>query len=211
LEQDKLRHDILTELFNVGVGKAASLLSEITHKKIILHIPGIRILDCKNAKNRSEMRNHRILNGTLMVSSIAFRDELSGRANLIFPASKVRTLINLCMGEDTQKNQSDMEFTDIDLDIIKEIGNVVLNSIIGEFGNSLNIPINYSLPKVCLCGDDENFMEDAFKENIYLIILSVTFNINGTKIEGAIRIALNIKSVGMLLERIDQIGAQINE
>lgn len=41
-----------------------------------------------------------------------------------------------------------MNFTDVDFDIIKEIGNIILNSIIGGIGNFLKIKLSYTLPEV---------------------------------------------------------------
>lgn len=205
-----MRHDILIELFNVAVGKASALLSEITSKKVLLHVPDVQMLDFSDkSKITGSVRPQR-LDGTLMVSSITFQKELSGKANLIFPADKVRTLINLCMGICEKENYEDLKFTDIDLDIIKEIGNIVLNSIIGEIGNSLNIPFSYSLPEVSLLDDTEFGSESEENQYAYWLILSVSFNINGTEIVGAIRIELNIASMTNLLKKIDQIGDQVN-
>lgn len=210
MNKEKLRHDILIELFNVAVGKASSLLSEITNKKILLHVPDVEMLDFSGDKPTGVDRL-RTLDGTLMVSSITFQNGLSGKANLIFPADKVRTLIDLCLNIQDQENNGDLEFTDIDLDIVKEIGNIVLNSIIGEFGNSLNIPFSYSLPEVKLFDKDEFGSKDRKSKYVYWLILSVSFNINGTEIVGAIRIELSINSMTDLLKRIDQIGDQVNE
>ena len=39
MNKDNLNHDILREMFNIGVGKAASMLSEIINKKILLDVP----------------------------------------------------------------------------------------------------------------------------------------------------------------------------
>lgn len=75
------------------------------------------------------------IKGTLMVSSISFQEEINGEANLIFPADKMRNIINFCIEEEESSANEDLDFTDIDFDIIREIGNIILNSIIGEIGN----------------------------------------------------------------------------
>ena len=36
MDRESFRYDILSELFNIGVGKAADMLSEIVRKKIVL-------------------------------------------------------------------------------------------------------------------------------------------------------------------------------
>ncbi len=39
------KEDILKELFNISVGKSASILSEIINKKILLNVPNLKIVD----------------------------------------------------------------------------------------------------------------------------------------------------------------------
>ena len=59
----------------------------------------------------------------------------------------MRRFINLCMDVGDEKDEPDMDFTDMDFDIIREIGNIILNSIVGEWVTFL-ILLKYTLPKV---------------------------------------------------------------
>ncbi|WP_094545769.1 chemotaxis protein CheC [Petroclostridium xylanilyticum] len=90
-----LKYDILKEIFNIGVGKAASMLSEIIDKKILLDVPKIEFLYLKDQNLKLNVHLPNVLKGTLMISSIKFGEKLTGKANLIFPAMKMRKLINL--------------------------------------------------------------------------------------------------------------------
>ncbi len=146
MDNQELTYDILSELFNISVGKAAEMLSEITNKKIVLSVPNVKIFDMKDNGVKFGMCLPPVLDGTLMVSSISFQETLTGKANLIFPVEKMRKFINLCSND--EENSSEMDFTDVDFDIIKEIGNIVLNCIIGEIGNYLTIDLTYTVPKV---------------------------------------------------------------
>lgn len=140
-----LRYDILKELFNISVGKAASMLSEITNKRIFLDVPNVEILNLENKNLRLEDYFPMIINGTLMISSIAFEKKLTGKANLIFPAKKMKKFVDICYGQYEDNNIYGEDFTNVDFDIIKEIGNIILNSIIGEVGNHLDIKLDLSL------------------------------------------------------------------
>lgn len=205
-----LRKDMLKELFNISVGKSASILSEIIDKKILLNVPDIEILDIKDNKIQLDKYFNDIIEGAIMVSSISFKERSAGRASLIFPADKMRNFINLCLHEESKDEYCDLNFTDIDFDIIKEVGNIVLNSIIGEIGNYINIKFNYMIPEIKVFNsmDIEEFIEN--EEYAYILMLYVTFNIEDSKIEGAIVINLTLKFLDEILKKIYMMEADFN-
>lgn len=207
----KLRNDILTELFNVSVGKAASMLSEIINKKILLNVPNVEFLNIKDEKFKLDKYIPKVLEGTLMISSISFKENITGRANLIFPANKMRTFINLCLNEKENDEYYEMNFTDVDFDIIKEIGNIILNCILGEIGNNLNIDLNYTLPEVKVFNKIDFDKDVVNDENVHMLILYITFIIDDTEIEGAIIIDLTLKSINELIKKIDRIEDELYE
>lgn len=192
MNNDSLSYDILKEIFNIGVGRSADMLSQMLNKKILLDVPNIKIVE-SSAEMDLETYFSKGIKGTIMVSSLSFQDELSGEANLIFPAGKMRTIINLCIEEDS--NLDSMEFTDIDFDVIREIGNIILNSIIGEIGNFLNKNIEYTLPNVKIFEimDFEDRIKDM--EDMNSLLLSISFIIDDVEVEGAVIINFTIGSI----------------
>jgi Chemotaxis protein CheC, inhibitor of MCP methylation len=211
MNEKALRKDILKELFNISVGKSASILSEIIDKKILLNVPDIEILDVKANKVELDKYFSNIIDGAIMVSSISFKEKSAGKASLIFPADKMRNFINLCLHEDSEDGYCDLNFTDIDFDIIKEVGNIVLNSIIGEIGNYISIKFNYMLPEIKVFNsmDVGQFIEN--EEYEYILMLYVTFNIENSQIEGAIVINLTLKFLDEILKNIYKMEVDFNE
>jgi len=204
------KYDILNELFNVGVGKAASLLSEIISKTILLNIPQIKILNRKDHELNLEDYLPKVLDGTLMVSSISFKERLTGKANLIFPAKEMRTFINLCLNKTDDNISDDMNFTDIDFDVIKEIGNIILNCILGEIGNHLDMKLDYTLPEVQVF-DRIDFDKDIKRDECKsIIILYITFVIDGTEIRGAVLVDLTLNSLNELMKNLNLIEDEFN-
>lgn len=204
-----IKDDILKELFNISVGKAADMLSEIIDKKIILNVPNVEFINARETEMKLKKSVPKVLNGTLMVSSISFEKSLTGKANLIFPAEKVRTFINLCLHK--KDNIYEIDFTDVDFDIIKEVGNIILNCIIGSIGNLLSINLTYALPKVKVFKKID-FSKDIEKnENSNILLLYITFIIDDTEIEGAIIINLTFNSVNKLMKKINKIEDELYE
>lgn len=210
MNKDNLNYDILREMFNIGVGKAASMLSEIINKRIILDVPNIEILNIEDQNTEIQEDFFKTLKGTLMVSSITFENKITGQANLIFPAEKMRKFINLCMNEKDVDTEDDINFTDIDFDIIKEVGNIILNSIVGEMGNFLNATLDYTLPKVKLFDRIDFKKNIKNKKEIYILMLYITFIIDDTEIEGAIIIDLTLNSLNELMKIIKKMEDDLN-
>lgn len=200
-----LRYDILKELFNISVGKSASMLSEIVNRKIILDVPDIKIFDKKNDNLSFQKSLPPVLDGTLMVSSISFREKLTGKANLIFPAKKMKMFINLCLNKNGEVKCLNTDFTDIDFDVVKEIGNIILNSIIGGIANYLNISLSYTLPKVKIFNRIDFGRDIESEEYNHALILYITFIIDDTEIQGALIVDLTLKSLSELIKKVDEI------
>lgn len=211
MNKNELTNDILKECFNISVGKAAGMLSDIIDKRILLDVPSFEFFNNINGEPfKIDEYLPKVLDGTLMVSSISFEKKLTGKANLIFPVNKMRTFINLCLNTQESENNS-LEFSDVDFDIIKEIGNIILNCIIGEVGNFLDVDLNYDIPQVKIF-DRIDFSKDIHnKEFMHILLLYITFIIDDTEIEGAIIIDLTLNSMNELVEKIVKIEDKLYE
>ncbi len=205
-----LELDILRELFNISVGKSSCLLSEIIDRKIILNVPDVKLVDLENKEFNMEECLPEKSDGIFMISSISFENELQGKASLIFSAKKMRTFIDLCLKNSETEVYFEMNFSDIDFDVIKEIGNIVLNSVVGEVGNLLNLKLTYTLPEVKIFNGDEIF-KDIDCQYTHVLILNITFLIENTKIEGAILVHLTINSFTDIMDKIGKIKDKLRE
>lgn len=203
MDTNSLSYDILKEIFNIGVGKAAEMLSEIIDRKVILDVPDILILE-KEDKKIDKVKN--IPLGTVMVSSIDFQKDINGKAKLIFPANKMKSFLDLCKGEE---GDEDLGFTDLDFDILKEVGNIILNSLVGEIGNMLNLQLKYTLPVVDLF-HEEDFSKILSSEEGPNIILYISFLVEEIEIEGAIIIDLTLRSLRDLNKIIKMMEEDLN-
>lgn len=203
MDTNSLSYDILKEIFNIGVGKAAEMLSEIIEKKVVLDVPDILILE-KDDEKISKVKN--IPLGTVMVSSIDFQKDINGKAKLIFPANKMKAFLDLCKGEE---GDEEIGFTDLDFDILKEVGNIILNSLVGEIGNMLNLRLKYTLPMVELI-DEKDFKKVISSEEGSNIILYISFLVEEIEIDGAIIIDLTLRSLMDLNKIIKMMEEDLN-
>lgn len=203
MEKDSLSYDILKEIFNIGVGQAADMLSQMLDKKILLDVPHIRKIGPNNIDISIDKHFCKEIKGTIMVSSISFQEELNGEAILIFPTSKMRTFINLCIEEESN-DEEDMPFSDIDFDVIKEVGNIILNSIVGEIGNFLDKNLEYTLPNVNIFESTDFENKIKANEDMNSLLLSISFLIDSVEIEGAVLINFTISSLKEIMDILNR-------
>ena len=206
-----MQKDILTELVNVYIGQAASLLSEMVNQKIELTIPQIKLMTVSEL-HLSEYKYLSVFSsGHVVSSSMSFGNEFQGKAFLVFPPEQAKLLVTACTGETAfpEENEYIVRLVDTDLDILREIGNLIINAIIGEFGNLLDTLVEYSLPEIELISFSET-PTVLLQNNIYILVLHTSFTLSETRITGAVLIALSLNSVSLLLEKINKLAEELN-
>ncbi|MBC8062135.1 MAG: chemotaxis protein CheC [Clostridiaceae bacterium] len=148
----------------------------------------------------------------IITSSINFGKAFSGKAFLIFPAEQAKLLVNTCIGSQIPIDYSsnNINFIDTDFDVLKEISNVILNAVIGEFGNLIGLKLEYTLPEIELIFVTDSEKQILSQGDVYIFIIRATFLLSKTKIKGSIFIALSFNSVTLLIEKIDELIGEIN-
>jgi len=205
--------DLLKEYINVFVGKAANMLSEMANQRILLRVPEIEILNMQNDDKFSWPTDGLFSYGHIISSSMKFGRDFSGRALLIFPASKAKLLVDACLGEiDSDDLQPDSsQLADTDFDVLKEISNVILNCVIGEFGNLLGVKLDFTLPDVEVVFVSEAEQQLYLKNSVHILMFYTAFTLEKAKLDGVILMVLGMNSLNMLLSKIDNILGELND
>lgn len=184
------QEDALAEIFNIGVGKAASVLSHMTEKKVELITPKIDLIP------QVEMANHLHMNGVKIASvRMDFYGDYQGSSAIFFPEASALKLVNLL----TQEDEDSEDFDGILTETLKEVGNIVVNSVLGSLSNILNCRLEYSLPSYT-----KNSFENVFEEDVqgYGILANTDFRLGESQIVGNIIVLLSLDSSMSLLQRL---------
>lgn len=202
---NEMQRDLLKEYVNVFIGQAASMLSEMTNQRVLLSVSEIELV------NMSDERETEIFpHGYIVSSSMKFGHEFSGRALLLFQAQKAKLLVDACMGiENSRKRETPSELNDSDFDVLKEVSNVILNSVVGEFSNLMGTTIEFSVPNVDLVYISEKDQILFFKNNVYMLMLHTHFILAEDEVDGMVIIALGMNSLNKLLDKIDEVLGEI--
>ncbi len=188
--------DLLKELINIGIGRAAGILNTMLHSRVLLQVPFIEAI----TPSALEEKQQGMGKETLSSVQLAFKGPFSGTASLVFPAESAAKLIGVL---------TDDELSPLDLDSIRagtlaEVGNIVLNGVMGVISNEIEQRIYYSVPKyvenpiqVLLAPNDLNL--DAM-----VIWVQAQFTIEQHQINGDIILLFEVGSFDMLLAALNQ-------
>jgi len=194
---DAESRDAITEMINIGVGKAAGLLNEITGSNIQLRVPEIHLVPFRELADV----NKTIL-GTDVLSTVMqeFEGHFSGVTALVFPPDSALSLIRLLSGEGGERADLDA----VEVETLKEVGNIIINAVMGSISNILAEHLVFSLPvyyegKLSAIATERRA---AGGGDDWVVIARTQFLIESMQIEGTILLVLEVGSLERLVASI---------
>jgi chemotaxis protein CheC len=193
----ELQRDAMMELLNIGMGRAASALSEMVGAEIYLCIPFVDLLSRQEAiKLLAGKGSERIIAVQQQFSGL-----LGGDIMLVFPEEKSLELVHVLV-----KDSVPLEvMTEMEQEVFMEIGNMILNSCLGSIATILKSEISSSLP-ILINGSEK----DVFGENFdspddgIVLFLSMGFSLQEKSIDGNVAFIVDGDATYALQESIDR-------
>ena len=186
--------DTIKEILNLGVGNSAGILNTMLGSHIELSVPVVDIVETIS-KNNLTVKDH-----NLSVIDLPFSGELNGISKLVFPAESALKLVQLLTESQIDKNDSD--FNAMRTEALSEIGNIVLNSVMGMFSNTLHINLRYSIPFYHETEVEDLIPTGESQESTTFLIAQVSFRVAKEDIQGDILILFRVGSYKTLQKLI---------
>ena len=189
-----LQNDVLTEAFNLGMGLAASSLSQMIGEEITLSVPSLLLLERQAAAEKLAKEN--VVNVTGVQQQ--FDGPFSGNALLLFPVERSLSLVKLLLKDTVPAD----EMTGLQEEALCEIGNIILNAGLSSIANMFDHEINSDLP-VFIEGKSIEVM-NANEEDTHVFFMQVDFSILSEDINGYVIYLLDTKSIHDLEKSINK-------
>jgi chemotaxis protein CheC len=186
--------DSLTELINIGYGRAAGVLSELTGYRISLEVPQVTI---HTIEEIAPILARSMASPVASVNQ-AFSGPVSGSALLLLDEPSAMAMSNLLSDE---KNVSP-EFDANAQEIITEVGNILLNACLGIFGNLLQIQVTFSVPRLTfehVTKALEAVSVQSDETVRYGLMIHTRFHVKTADVTGYLVIVLSVASFDRLL------------
>jgi len=193
IQLSELQHDAIVELLNIGMGSAASSLSEIVNEEIKLSVPSLELL-----YEQQVVEYFDALSKEIVAIKQSFKGAFHGDALLTFAQIKGMKLVSILM-----KHQvSIKELIELEADAIKEIGNIILNSCLATCSNVLVKELITEIP-VFMKGTAKDIFNNNKLTNIVLF-LHVKFSLQHEDIDGYVAFILETSAIEQLKVNIDR-------
>lgn len=195
-----IQKDAITELINIGFSKSAASLSELTGYRILLGTPDVKVVPIEEL---AYLLSDIVPDKIVTVHQI-FSGPISGDAMLILNHRDSKKLVSLLLD-----GKADESLTDSSIrDVLSEVGNILLNSCLGMFGNILNIRITFTVPQLQL-ETLENLIRTITIDNMeisYALMVSMDFQLRDKAINSYLVLVLGITSLEQLIAEIEKLG-----
>ena len=193
----ELQLDALTEVFNVGAGRAAASLSEIVGDEVKLSVPSVEI------RKSSEIDNEVIGLGTDRFGAVhqTFKGAFEAEAILLFAEDHALEIVR-----DMMSSQISIEdLAEFEQEAMCELGNIILNACLSAMADMLNIPMDCSLPDYTVSTIDEIIQRiNAGEVDAYLLLLHIDLVIEKRRSKGHLIFVLGSTSLVKLSVQIEQ-------
>lgn len=185
--------DALTELFNIGLHRAAASLSELASQRIIVDLP--RLWICPIDEMRDRLLD--LLDGDLATVHQIFKGTVTGDAVLVLEYENAARLADLLTGGSVavggKLDQSSRE-------VLAEAGNVILSSCLSAFGDMLQVAVTFSVPRIHV-ESLEALLHSLKVDNAdlkYALLAATRFRLTEGEVGGYLMIAVGMHSLSLI-------------
>ena len=191
--------DIIREVVNIGIGEAASALSELVKDRVYINVPDIQIMDLVDvpAYIKSEMEALGIL------ISQDFHGLIDGKVLLTYSRECSISLVNSLYGI----TKDIASLTNTDIATLQEVGNIIIVSCISAISNIIEVRLNFTIPQVTM-GVSSEYFQDLMKdlgEFEKCIIIKNQITIRGNDIRGYIFVLLTFRAFELVTEKLGKV------
>jgi chemotaxis protein CheC len=197
IELTALQQDALVELLNIGFGRAAASLSQLTGHRVLLEVPQVTLQPIEEVGESLG----RVVPGYVASVHQIFSGPVAGDAMLILDEGGAAMLKELLTSEPALPLAIDASAREV----ITEIGNILLNACLGTFGNLLKVKVSFSVPHLSIehVAAILESLKIAHEEIRYALVIHAGFRLRDTQVAGYMVIVLSVASLDRLMHAVD--------
>ena len=185
----------LERLIDLGVCRGADMLNILLHSSVRLEVPSLKTIDTQNLNLEAESLGVDVLAAVHM----GFAGGLTGHSGLVFKKDCALRLVERLAGDDFGSS----EFDFVSTSVLTEIGNIVLNSVLGAISNELMLSLDFIVPTFFQGGAEELIQLGCAGVERPGLFAKTQFIMEELKEDGNIVLFLEQDSYDILISTID--------
>lgn len=151
----ELERDIIREILNIGLARAADSFAVIAKERVLLEVPSIDLLmsDDILSKVREYQSRHVPIQSDI-------RGDFNGTTLMFFSGQHVQRLSRVCLRMQTTET---LEVNELQESLLLEISNIITGALVTQLANILKANI-YGAPPIAPRGDIAESMQNLVPE-----------------------------------------------
>ena len=187
-EVSKDQQDALTELINIGIGRAAHVINQMISERVTLSVPEIKIAQLSTLWAELGLANERVSTVTM-----DFSGSFSGQSAIVLSSKTATNLVSALVGGDAMETE---ELDMLKVSTLSEVGNIIANNIVGSIANALQKRLEYNIPYY---QEVTSFSEIGVNANNIGIVAKTQFQVRNLEIKGDIVLVFATDGLDKLL------------
>ena len=204
----ELERDIIREILNIGLARAADSFAVIAQERVLLEVPSIDLLMSNDilSKVREYQARHVPIQSDI-------RGDFNGTTLMFFSGQHVQRLSRVCLR--MQTSAESLEVNELQESLLLEISNIITGALVTQLANILKANI-YGAPPVAPHGDIAESMQNLVPEQqLQPLIFSVItqFSDRDNMVELPLMLFFDRVTFGKILDIIrsyDFLGSQMS-
>jgi chemotaxis protein CheC len=194
--------DALTEIFNIGAGRAASSLSEIVGSEVLLSVPRVEFYQACDI-------NAQVLSlSSARLGSVQqkFSGPFNMAASLLFTEERALEIVQEMLGSQVQRE----DLIEYEQEAMCEVGNIILNACLSAMADMLGVTFSSTLPEYSSDVTETvigRIVSDI--DNPLMLVLQMNMVIEKRGSQGTLIFWLSSSSLQDLIDQVDEFLARI--
>lgn len=136
-ELGSIEKDAIGEIGNISMGTAATTLSTLLNKKVVITTPKVEVTNVSMLADEYTV--------PFVAIDVSYKSGLEGANVLILKADDVKIITDILMGK--EEIDLERELTELDLSAVSEVMNQMMGSAATSLSEIFNKPVNIEPPK----------------------------------------------------------------
>ncbi|MCX7667569.1 MAG: chemotaxis protein CheC [Atribacterota bacterium] len=201
---NEIQLDALREIGNIGAGNAATALSKMVGKRVIMDVPLVRLIPLKEVPEWLGGPEQEVLGVYLSMFGA-----VNGHILFVMTIDDALKIMRILLGDLTPRREQVLEMDEIASSAMGGIGNILSSSYLAALADFTGLDLNHSVPAIAV--DMAGAIVDVVlieisKRGDYALLIETEFVEEEDKIKGYFMLIPDTGSLEIILRAIGVVG-----
>jgi chemotaxis protein CheC len=189
--------DALTEIAHIGMGHAATALSQLMNKGVEIQVPRLQMLEASGVAELLDSQQVELLHLQIL-------GNVRGTLLILLPEQNARLMLELLLGE---VSGADLPLSELEVSTLMEVGNILASACLNALGTMLRMTLLPSVPALAsgVAGELLARLARPSEEGEAAVMIDTVFSVAESVCGGSIFL---IPAPGSLASILQALGAR---